>query len=69
MKPIFICGHRKSGTTMLVNLFDSVDKITTYPDDNGLFYKYFPAIHESKKISINQKKKKLLVMLIIWLSR
>lgn len=60
MKPIFICGHRKSGTTMLVNLFDNVDKITTYPDDNGLFYKYYPVIHENKNISIKQKKKKLI---------
>ncbi len=60
MKPIFICGHRKSGTTMLVNLFDSVDNITTYPDDNGLFYKFYPTIHENKKISLMQKKKKLL---------
>jgi len=40
--PVFVCGHRKAGTTMLVNLLDNVDSIITYPDDSGFFYRYFP---------------------------
>ncbi|WP_285906382.1 sulfotransferase family protein [Pseudodesulfovibrio pelocollis] len=40
--PIFICGHRKSGTTMLINLLDGNDEFVTYPDDSGFFYMYYP---------------------------
>jgi hypothetical protein len=41
--PVFICGHRKSGTTMLVCLLDSHPELLTYPCDSGFFYKVFPA--------------------------
>src|SRR5262245_21279388 len=41
--PVFLCGHRKSGTTMLVCLFDSHPQLLTYPCDSGSFYKVFPA--------------------------
>lgn len=40
--PVFICGHRKSGTTMMVNLFDGNKEYLTYPDDSGFFYLYYP---------------------------
>ena len=42
-KPIFICGHRKSGTTMLTSLFDDHDDLLVYPSDSMFFYKVFPA--------------------------
>lgn len=41
-KPVFICGHRKSGTTMLINLFDNASDAVVYPDDSGYFYLYYP---------------------------
>ena len=34
-KPVFICGHRKTGTTLLVNLFDNNKECMTIPGDNG----------------------------------
>ncbi|MGM0520404.1 MAG: sulfotransferase family protein [Campylobacterota bacterium] len=40
--PVFICGHRKSGTTMLINLLDGLNDAVTYPDDSGFFYMYYP---------------------------
>jgi len=40
--PVFICGHRRSGTTLLINLLDSVDNAIVYPDDSGFFYMYYP---------------------------
>jgi len=40
--PVFICGHRKGGTTMLINLFDGSSDAIVYPDDSGLFYMYYP---------------------------
>ena len=39
---VFVCGHRKSGTTMLANLLDGHPKLATYPIDLALLYAYFP---------------------------
>ena len=47
--PVFLCGHRKSGTTMLVCLFDSHPELLTYPCNSGFFYKVFPACLSSGK--------------------
>ena len=42
LKPIFICGHRKSGTSMFLNLFDNHPELLVYPTDLNLLYAYFP---------------------------
>ena len=39
---IFLTGHRKSGTTLLLRLFDNHPNIDVYPTDLTLFYSYFP---------------------------
>lgn len=38
----FVCGHRKSGTTLLANLLDSHSQLAVYPNDLALLYAYFP---------------------------
>ncbi|MGE3986821.1 sulfotransferase family protein [Pseudorhodoplanes sp.] len=38
----FICGHRKSGTTLLANLLDGHPQLAVYPVDLVLLYAYFP---------------------------
>jgi len=38
----FIGGHRKSGTTLLLNLFDSHPQLCVFPPDSGFFYGYYP---------------------------
>ena len=40
--PVFICGHRKCGTSLLINLLDSAEQAIVYPDDSGIFYLYYP---------------------------
>jgi hypothetical protein len=40
--PLFLCGHRKSGTSMLLNLFDGHPALAAYPVDLALLYAYFP---------------------------
>ena len=40
--PIFICGHRKCGTSMFFNLFDGHSRLLVYPSDLNLLYAYFP---------------------------
>ena len=41
-RPIFLCGHRKSGTSMVLNLFDGHPALAAYPIDLALLYAYFP---------------------------
>lgn len=38
----FLCGHRKSGTTLLANLLDGHPQLAVYPVDVVLLYAYFP---------------------------
>ena len=40
--PVFLCGHRKSGTTMLLALLDSHPELLTYPADSAFFYRVYP---------------------------
>lgn len=40
--PIFICGHRKSGTTVFKSLLDGHKDLLVYPTDLNLLYLYFP---------------------------
>ena len=40
--PIFICGHRKSATSMLLNVFDHHPELHVYPTDLKVLYAYFP---------------------------
>lgn len=58
---IFICGHRKSGTTLLVNLLDGHPELSVYPTDSGFFYMYYPLcklenFSDDKKIEVMKNK-------------
>ena len=55
--PIFLCGHRKSGTSMFLNLFDANKNINVFPTDINLLYAYYPIFE--KKLTISQKKDRL----------
>tara|TARA_B100001093_G_scaffold374388_1_gene359382 strand:- start:3658 stop:4674 length:1017 start_codon:yes stop_codon:yes gene_type:complete len=39
---IFLCGHRKSGTTLLTNLLNGHSDLAVFPTDLSLLYGYFP---------------------------
>lgn len=40
--PIFICGHPKSGTSLLRSVLDSHPEIIVYPEETGFFRRYLP---------------------------
>lgn len=40
--PVFLCGHRKTGTTALLCLFDNHPELLTFPADSGFFYRVYP---------------------------
>ena len=41
-KIIFITGHRKSGTTLMLSLFDNHKDVITFPIDLSFLYAFFP---------------------------
>ena len=53
--PIFLCGHRKSGTSMFLNLFDGNKDINVFPTDINLLYAYYPIVE--KNLDNTNKKK------------
>ena len=55
MKTLFLTGHRKSGTTLLGNLFDNNEFACVYPTDFSLMYAYFPNFNNNK-YTFKQKK-------------
>jgi hypothetical protein len=55
--PIFICGHRKCGTTMFHNLFDGHDELLVYPSDLNLLYAYFPEYLNDKHTNEDRFKR------------
>ena len=52
--PVFICGHRKTGTTLLLALLDGHPELSVYPVDSSFFYRYFP-IYDSDKYTDEEK--------------
>ncbi len=47
-KPVlFLCGHRKAGTTLFLSLFDGHPSLSVYPTDVTVLYAYFPKFVQS----------------------
>ena len=61
--PVFICGHRKTGTTMLINLFDGARDAVVFPDDSTFFYMYFPRFIDGD-YTIEEKRERLADVLL-----
>lgn len=40
--PVFICGHPKSGTSLLRSLLDSHPQLLVYPEETSFFRRYLP---------------------------
>lgn len=60
MKIIFITGHRKSGTTLTLSLFDNHPDIATFPFDLTFLYSFFP-FYENKSQIIQKKRLKEII--------
>jgi hypothetical protein len=41
-RPVFICGHPKSGTSLLRSLLDRHPQLITYPEESVFFRRYLP---------------------------
>jgi hypothetical protein len=56
--PIFICGHPKSGTSLLVSLLDSHPQLLVYPNETFFFRGFVPEMRKrdlDEKVSLAQR--------------
>lgn len=67
-KFVFLGGHRKSGTTMLLNLFDGHQQCCVYPTDLSVLYGYFPA-YTAGNYSIDERLDRLDLVIFQTLKR
>ncbi|MEW5870894.1 MAG: sulfotransferase [Chloroflexota bacterium] len=51
-QPIFICGHPKSGTSLVRAILDSHPQLIVYPEETGFFRRYLP---EASKCSPSEQ--------------
>lgn len=57
-KATFVCGHRKTGTSLLLALLDNHPELMTIPMDSGFFYAYYP-LYEKDEYTLIEKKKRI----------
>ncbi len=50
--PVFICGHPKSGTTLLLSILDNHPQLVVYPDETFFFRGFEPVLH---KLDLEEK--------------
>ncbi len=65
---IFICGHRKCGTTMFSDLFNGHPKLSVFPTDLSIFYGYYP-VYTDGKFSIEEQLERLENVIFLNLKR
>lgn len=53
LRPVFICGHHRSGTTLLVSLLDGHSELLVAPNELHFFKTFLPRAHE---LSVPEKK-------------
>lgn len=58
MQTLYLCGHRKSGTTLFTSLFDNHRDFLVYPTDLTLLYAYYPYFNNNA-YSYEYKKKRI----------
>lgn len=63
MEPVFICGHRKGGTSLFRNLLEGHPDLMVYPNDLNLLYAYFPDFSkkENEPDKLKTRLKKILI--------
>ena len=50
--PVFVCGHPKSGTSLVRSLLDSHPQLVVYPEETIFFRRYLP---EAQRLTLDEK--------------
>ncbi len=58
--PVFICGHPKSGTSLMRNLLDSHPQLVVYPEESSFFRRFLPQFKEGSVPALELAKQNLI---------
>lgn len=64
--PIFICGHPKSGTTLVQSMLDSHPQLIVYPEESYFFRNYLPVAEGVEADEKVQLAEELLIHMFTW---
>ena len=64
--PVFICGHPKSGTSLLRNLLDSHPQLVVYPEESRFFRHYLPLAENASENDWLDLAKQHLIHIFQW---
>jgi hypothetical protein len=65
-RPVFICGHPKSGTSLLRNLLDFHPQLVVYPEESRFFRNYLPLALNAPAAERIELAKKHLIHIFQW---
>ena len=65
-RPIFICGHPKSGTSLLRAVFDSHPQLIAYPEETVFFRRYLPKAADLNLEDQLELAERLLIHIFQW---
>ena len=57
-RPIFICGNKKSGTSLLLALLDGHPQLAVYPEETVFFRDYLPRVadwHDEQRLALAKR--------------
>jgi len=65
-RPVFICGHPKSGTSLLRNLLDGHPQLVVYPEESLFFRRFLPAARDKELAEKLNLADELLIHIFTW---
>ncbi len=65
-RPVFVCGHPKSGTSLVRSLLDSHPQLVVYPEETVFFRRYLPRAQGLKLDEKLALADKLLIHIFDW---
>lgn len=65
-RPVFICGHPKSGTSLLRNLLDFHPQLVVYPEESRFFRHFLPLANAAAETEYMQLAQQHLIHIFQW---
>ncbi len=65
-RPVFICGHPKSGTSLLRALLDSHPQLVVYPEETVFFREFLPGAADQQREALLHRAEDRLIHIFAW---
>lgn len=65
-RPVFICGHPKSGTSLVLTLLDSHPELVVFPEETHYFRRFLPRLRSYLKDDVVTLSEQCLIHIFKW---